>query len=123
MDLAFGPGRKLRMALASPTVDQAILVDPSTTTISAGRRSEPVPLNDCEASTYIFKFSAAPTGDVQVERSDEPYFQQYGLMQTITVTDDVHAYDITVRTAGIIRFFNNTDKSVEITCQKQYPRS
>jgi hypothetical protein len=122
MDLAFGPGRKLRMALASPTVNQDILTKPFTTTILAARRTEGEPLNNAEQCTFLFKFAAAPTGDIQVERSDEPYFQQYGLMQTITVTDDVHAYDITVRTVGIIRFFNNTDQSVEITCVKQMPR-
>lgn len=131
MDLAFGPGRKLRLALADPVVDQDIVAQPETTIIPAGRRSEPVPLNDCEQSSYMiiavpegseFEDSGSEElGTVDVERSFEPYFQQQQVMATLTITDDITVYDITVKTAGIIRFLNNTDHDIEVICHKQYP--
>ena len=122
MDQAFNGGRKLRRGASTLTVDRETAFRPFTTTIPAAARSEGEPMNNAEQSSFLFKFAAAPTGDIQVERSDEPYFQQVGAVQTITVTDDISVYDVTVRTAGIIRFFNNTNQSVEVTCFKQRPR-
>jgi len=122
MDLAFGPGRKLRRGADVLVVDQETAYRPFTTVIPAGKYSEGEPMNNAEQSSFLFQFAGVPTGDIQVQRASEPYFQQAGAVQTITVTDDISAYDVTVRTVGLLRFFNNTNQSVEITCVKQLPR-
>lgn len=119
MDPAFGHGRKLRRGATVLTADQETAFRPFTVTIPAGARSEGEPMNNAEQHSFLAKFAGAPTGDLQAERSDEPYFAAYSTMQTITTADDVVAYDITVKTGGIVRFFNNTNQSVEITCFKQ----
>lgn len=134
MDQAFGGGRKLRLALAAPVVDGDIVASPQTTIIPPGRRSEPEPLNNAEQHSFMIiatddesgpedSASEEITGDVVVERSFEPYFQQQQDMATIEITDDITVFDITVKTAGIVRFRNNTDRDIEVICHKQYPNS
>lgn len=130
MDLAFSGGRKLRLALESPTVDRDIVAQPETTVIPPGRRSEPVALNDCGQSSFMItalvegsdlESGSEETGTVIVERASEPYFQQQQVMQTLAITDDLTVFDITVKTAGMVRFLNNTSEDIEVTCYKQYP--
>lgn len=141
MDLAFGPGRKLRLAPETLVVDRELvevqagdLQNPYTTIIPAGRRTEGEPLNNAEAHSYLIR--AIPdfdseessdedsdelvTGTVDCELSNEPYFQQQRILEEIDIDDDIVIFNITEKTAGIVRFHNKTDHDIEVTCQKQY---
>ena len=136
MDLAFSGGRKLRLGEDPLVVDGDTAEQPFTTVIPVGRATEGEALNNAEQHSFIIRAVADEgsgseegsgsdegvpiSGNVVVQRALEPYFQQFGVMQTIAITDDITAFDITVRTGGIIRFVNETDSDIEVTCVKQH---
>lgn len=141
MDSAYGHGRLMRLGEDPLITDRETAEYPYTTIIPVGRRTEGEPMNAAEQTTFLFRLipeseegsgseesgseseEADGSGTIVAERSNSQYFEQYQDMQTITVDDDIEVFDVTVKTAGFVRFLNNSSAAMEVTVQKLRPNS